>query len=189
MVCIYQIMNTENGKRYIGQSKNFSHRRSCHVYDLKKCRHKSVSMQEDYNKNPDAFKFEILCECSAEQLDDLEVFFIQKYKSDNPLFGYNISPGAKIMADSTRIACSNAKIGNKSMCGIKLTDEWKKNISKAQPHKKRVECIETKEIFESFADAARKTGLNRTKIVSVCTGKRKKTGGLTFRYADTTTSS
>lgn len=45
--------------------------------------------------------------------------------------------------------------------------------------------IETKQIYESFADAARKTGLNRTKIVSVCTGTRKSTGGLHFRYADT----
>ena len=74
------------------------------------------------------------------------------------------------------------------MCGIKLSDEWKKHLSDAQPHKKKVECIETGIVYESFADAARKTGLNRTKIVSCCTGKAKSTGGYHFRYAEKGTS-
>lgn len=52
----------------------------------------------------------------------------------------------------------------------------------------KIECIETGIIYDSFADASRKTGLNRTKIVSVCTGKRKTTGGYHFRYANERTS-
>ena len=68
--------------------------------------------------------------------------------------------------------------------GKKLSDEWKKHLSEAQPHKKRIQCVETNVVYDSFADAARKTGLNRTKIVSCCTGKRKTTGGLHFKYYD-----
>ena len=86
----------------------------------------------------------------------------------------------RVLSRIIRVVESNSKY---------IIDEWKKHLSEAQPHRKRIECVETGEIFDSFADAARKTGLNRTKIVSVCTGKRKKTGGLHFRYADKTTSS
>lgn len=185
MTGIYQIINNKNGKRYIGQSKNLSHRRSCHVYDLKNAKHRSAAMQKEYDENPDAFCFEILCECKQEELDDLEIYFIAKYKTDCSEFGYNISPGANIVAESTRKSISERQKGNRYMCGKKLSDEWKQHLAEAQPHKKKIECIETKQIYESFADAARKTGLNRTKIVSVCTGTRKSTGGLHFRYADT----
>ena len=70
------------------------------------------------------------------------------------------------------------------MVGKKLSEEWRQHLSEAQPHKKRIICLETGVVYDSFADAARKTGLNRTKIVSCCTGKRHKTGGLHFAYAD-----
>ena len=117
----------------------------------------------------------------------LHRFYIQKYNSTDPRLGYNLDAGGGgqgRMSEETKKKLSQSKIGNQSMKGIKLSDEWKKHLSEAQPHKKKVECIETGEIFDSFADAARKTGLNRTKIVSCCTGKRKKTGGLHFKYAD-----
>lgn len=184
MTGIYQILNKENGKRYIGQSTNLSHRKSCHIYDLKNSRHKNTALQQDYNKSSESFVFEVLCKCNFEQLDGLEIFFIQKYKADNPSFGYNVSPGAGLVSESTLKAMSDCKKGNKSMRGIKLSDEWKHNLSMAQPHKKRIECVETKETFESFADAARKTGICRPHIVSVCTGRRKTAGGFHFRYAD-----
>lgn len=187
MIGIYKITNTIDGKIYIGQSIDIKHRRCCHEYDLKNQRHKNPHLQRAYNKNPDAFVFEIECTCKEEDLNNLEVFYIQKYNSTDPSLGYNLDAGGGgqgRMSEETKKKLSQSKIGNQSMKGIKLSDEWKKHLSEAQPHKKKVECIETGEIFDSFADAARKTGLNRTKIVSCCTGKRKKTGGLHFKYAD-----
>lgn len=187
MIGIYKITNTIDGKIYIGQSIDIKHRRCCHEYDLKNQRHKNPHLQRAYNKNPDAFVFEIECTCKEEDLNNLEVFYIQKYNSTDPRLGYNLDAGGGgqgRMSEETKKKLSQSKIGNQSMKGIKLSDEWKKHLSEAQPHKKKVECIETGEIFDSFADAARKTGLNRTKIVSCCTGKRKKTGGLHFKYAD-----
>ena len=53
--------NEINQKVYIGQSKDLSHRRSTHLYDFKNNRHKNKEMQKEYNDNPTAFKFEILC--------------------------------------------------------------------------------------------------------------------------------
>ena len=73
------------------------------------------------------------------------------------------------------------------MKGKRLSDEWRKHMSEAQ-RKRIIQCVETGEVYNSFVEAAEKTGLNRTKIVSCCTGKRKSTGGLHFRYADETTS-
>ena len=191
MVGIYQIRNTVNGKRYIGQSENLSHRKSCHFYNLVNQKHGNRYLQEDYNQNPEAFVFEILCKCGKEDLLDLEKFYIEKYKSSDRKYGYNIESGGlgpERFAEETKDRISKAKFGNKCMVGKKLTDSWKRNLALAQPHRKKVECIETGEVFESFSDAARKTGLNRTKIVSVCTGKRKKTGGLHFRYVEQRTS-
>ena len=45
MIGIYKIINTENGKIYIGQSINISHRWNCHKYDLKNKRHKNLHLQ------------------------------------------------------------------------------------------------------------------------------------------------
>lgn len=185
MIGIYQLRNTRNGKRYIGQSKNISHRKSCHFYDLKNNRHRCKDLQVAYNENPESIVFEVICKCGVEELDDLERFFIEKY--DTVKAGYNLASGgitgARHSPESIQLM-SERKMGNKCMCGIRLSDEWKKHLSLSQPHKKRIECVETGILYESFADAARKTGLNRTKIVSVCTGKRKTTGGFHFRYAD-----
>ena len=187
MIGIYAIKNEINRKVYIGQSKNLSHRRSTHLYDLKNNKHKNKEMQKDYNDNPTAFKFEILCLCDADELDQKEKEYIKIYKSTQSNNGYNLESGGLTnydCADSTRKKHSEIKKGNKNMCGIKLSDEWKKHLSESQPHRKKVICIETSIIYESFADAARKTGLNRTKIVSCCTGKRKSTGGFHFKYYD-----
>lgn len=191
MTGIYKITNRDDGKVYIGQSVDIKHRRACHFHDLKNNKHKNLHLQRAYNKSKEGFDFEVICTCKEEDLNELEIFYIKKYDSCNPKFGYNIDLGGNgsgRMSEETKRKLSESKKGNQFMKGIKLSDDWKKHLSEAQPHKKRIVCIETNEVYESFADAARKTGLQRTKIVSVCTGKRKKTGGYHFKYADETAS-
>lgn len=187
MVGIYKITNQRNGKVYIGQSIDISHRQACHFYDLRNNRHKNCHLQRAYNIEPDAFTFETLCVCKEEELDDLEKYFIKKYDTTNQDKGYNLDVGgngAGRMSEETKKKLSKSKMGNQVMKGIKLSEEWKKHLSESQPHKRKILCIETNVIYDSFADAARKTGLNRTKIVSVCTGKRRTTGGYHFKYAE-----
>lgn len=186
MIGIYQIRNVRTNKRYIGQSTNIQHRKACHIYDLKHGTHKNRYLQEDYNNDSENFVFEILCKCRIEDLNELEKFYIKKYLSNTRGNGYNIESGGteKEVAEETRQRIKTRMIGNDYMVGKKLSDEWKTNLSKAQPHKKKIICIETNIIYESFAEAARKTGLQRTKIVSVCTGNRKSTGGYHFKYVE-----
>ncbi len=187
MVGIYKIVNVNNGKVYIGKSIDVYHRKACHEYDLKRGRHYNRHLQMAYNQNPDAFRFDLICKCAEEELNDLEIYFIKKYDSCNPEKGYNVELGGNgsgRVSEETRRKMSLSKIGNTAMKGRVLSDEWKQHLAEAQPHRKRILCVTTGIVYDSFADAARKTGLNRTKIVSVCTGKRKSTGGFAFRYAD-----
>lgn len=56
---------------------------------------------------------------------------------------------------------------------------------KRAAHGHSVLCVETNEIFLSVHEAARRMGLSRGNIQSVCCGrKRKQTGGFTFRFVE-----
>lgn len=60
------------------------------------------------------------------------------------------------------------------------------NAKKAsEARKRKVECIETGEIFESATDAARKIpNTTQSKICMVCRGQRKTCGGYHWRYVE-----
>lgn len=82
---IYKITNLINGKSYIGQSIHIEQRWSEHCRNSSK-RIISLAIQK-YGK--DNFKFEILEECSQDELDKKERFYIQKFNSLVP-HGYNV---------------------------------------------------------------------------------------------------
>ena len=67
MICIYKITNTITGDFYIGQTINMHERELAHR------REPQPKMREDVEKYGwDAFKFEIIEECSREELNDRE---------------------------------------------------------------------------------------------------------------------
>ena len=156
---------------------------------MREGRHCNSGLQSAFNADSSSISFEVICTCKDEDADALERFYIRKYRTTNAKHGFNVSAGrtkngGNEASDETRRKLSESKMGNTVMKGRKLSDEWKANLSAAQPHKRRVECIDTGETYESFADAARRTGLRRTGIVQCCTGKKKTVGGFRFRYAD-----
>jgi group I intron endonuclease len=58
---IYQIMNTKNGKIYIGSAKNITYRWNQHLHELYLNIHKNYKLQNDYNKfGIESFSFSIL---------------------------------------------------------------------------------------------------------------------------------
>ena len=49
---------------------------------------------------------------------------------------------------------------------------------------RKVLCVETGEVFDSLKEVTAKLGIDYRHISSCCNGKRKKTGGFHWRYAD-----
>lgn len=89
MIGIYKIINISSKKVYIGQSKNIEKRWREHIKLLKKGNHHSIKLQRSWNKSGEnKFEFEIIEECSIENLDSREQHWIDYYDSINK--GFNI---------------------------------------------------------------------------------------------------
>lgn len=79
MIGIYRIRRKETGKCYIGKSKNINKRWECHLNQLNANVHHNLHLQHSWAKNgKDAFEFEIIEECSLEELDAREEHWIGK---------------------------------------------------------------------------------------------------------------
>ena len=82
---IYQILNTVNGKVYIGSAKNIKNRWDRHTSSLKRNGRDNTHLQNAYNKyGEDAFEFSII-EYVEDENDLLarEQFYIDSYDWDN----------------------------------------------------------------------------------------------------------
>lgn len=94
---IYMIKNIINNKVYIGSAKKLVSRLSNHRHLLNNNKHHSIHLQHAWNKyGEDVFIFGVIK--VVEDLDKLIEFeqnFIDKYKSSNDKYGYNICPLAK----------------------------------------------------------------------------------------------
>jgi group I intron endonuclease len=89
---IYKIENIKNNKIYIGSSVNLKNREYSHFRMLRKNIHDNEYLQNSYNKyGQDNFEFEIIELCSFDDLISKENYYINKYESNNLLFGYNLA--------------------------------------------------------------------------------------------------
>lgn len=86
MIGIYKITNKDTGEVYIGQSTNIEKRISEH-------KQKRTQTIDNYINvlGVEHFSFEIIEECSQEDLDDKEKYYINQYDSINN--GYNYQEG------------------------------------------------------------------------------------------------
>ena len=108
IVGIYKITNKINGKVYIGQSVNIEHRWKVHLSRYRTGRNSHTRLYKAMKKHGiENFIFEIICQCSENELDELEIFYIKKY--DSYLHGYNGTLGGggmhvrnKTFSDETR---------------------------------------------------------------------------------------
>ena len=76
---VYRITCSENGRIYIGSSKDIMRRWRNHKSDLRHGQHHSPDLQRDFNQyGLTAFKFEILKECSYSEAKAIEIEFIEK---------------------------------------------------------------------------------------------------------------
>lgn len=84
---VYQIINILNNHKYIGSSYDIFKRFSIHKNSLKKNKHHSIYLQRAWDKyGEDAFKFEILEECSRDEKVKMEGQYFQIHNPE-----YNVS--------------------------------------------------------------------------------------------------
>jgi len=94
---VYEIKNIVNDKRYIGSSTSVKFRlKYGHRDRLNLNNHINERLQKDWNKyGSDNFSFNIIKEIEDSANDELlkeEQYFIDKYQTNNPKFGYNLNP-------------------------------------------------------------------------------------------------
>lgn len=148
---VYKITNKENGKFYIGSSKNIHKRWVRHLRDLKIGEHNNIHLQRAFNlKGEDGFKFEILEYCEQEKLLITEQAYLDKTRCWDFEIGYNIGRTAsggdnlsshpdkeniiKRIADSTRKRMKNLTEEEKQIKSEKSSGDknpnWRGGISK-----------------------------------------------------------
>lgn len=92
---IYRIVNKLNGKCYIGQSIDIERRFRDHKSRSFTTKYETPIYKAFQKYGIDNFSFEIIEECSTENLDDREIFYIAKYRSAEKKYGYNFTFGGK----------------------------------------------------------------------------------------------
>jgi group I intron endonuclease len=120
MTCgIYQIINTVNGKIYIGSSCDIEHRWLAHRSGLRRFSHRNKYLQRAWNQHKESnFKLQILEICSLEDLIVIEQYYLDWLEPFRDR-GYNLAQDAQ--APSRGKPPSNK--------GKPMNEEQKKKIS------------------------------------------------------------
>jgi len=83
MMGIYQILNTINENKYIGQSKDVEKRWKSHLRDLRKKRHGNTHLSNAFKLyGEEFFEFSVLEECEENRLDEREEFWINEFPKE-----------------------------------------------------------------------------------------------------------
>ena len=127
---IYQIVNTVNGKVYVGSAVNLGTRWQKHRYELKRQNHGNIHLQRAWNEyGADAFEFVVV-----EHVDDpndlivREQFWLDRHCA--VIHGYNICRMAGSTLGREHSEETKAKIGDKSR-GKVISEETRAKISAA----------------------------------------------------------
>lgn len=97
MIGIYKITNLINGKEYVGQSINIERRIKDHflkALNINDCSYNTAIHQAIRKYGAENFDWKIVEECSVDDIDDKERYYIQYFNTLAPN-GYNILPGGQ----------------------------------------------------------------------------------------------
>lgn len=173
---IYKITNIKNKKVYIGQTIQSPHARfAAHVYELNSQTKKNSKFQSAWNKyGADCFKFEVIAECSEEELDDYERYYIGVYDSFNN--GYNATIGGKQCMERRRHTPETRHKMSEDLKRRWHDTEYRRKISTAHSMNRAVICVNTGTIYRTSMDAAQCIGVNNSNVIRACNKKTVRCG-------------
>lgn len=191
---VYVHQNKLNGKRYIGITNNITKRWYGKGKKYANCPCFNSAIQKYGWDN--FYHVVIVSGLSLEEANVLEQFYIQKYRTCEKDFGYNIQRGGHCVP--TMLGKHHSEEAREKMresaIGREISDEQRKKHSewmsenfrgKRNPKSRAVRCVNTGEIFESQRIAAKAKGVLQSKIWKCCNGEAKHTHGLRWEYAGT----
>jgi group I intron endonuclease len=199
-----------SGKFYIGLATDLKRRHREFTTNPNNYIYTSIDSAIDKarRKYPDfsKWRYEILEYCSREELKDLEVYYIEKFKATDSKVGYNSTAGGD--------GCLGLKWTNKHYealkkrrsyvgennpnFGKKHTLEAKDKMSQSRlgkPLKEDVRLAKCKaieqhdrngnliKIWESATKASKILDIDKSLISKVCVGKKKSAGGYIWKFA------
>ena len=171
---------TPSGKSYIGITKNSIRKRIYGGYHHNKYLTAAIKKYGWQN-----IETEIIAEgVSLDEANLLETYYIASFETQDHTKGYNIADGGlswNSRSDEVRMKLSAKARGRKL---APMGEETKRKIMMANKRRKRVECMETGEIFDSIGEAARKKKIERGDISRCIKGIRKTAGKLHWRRYD-----
>lgn len=121
---IYAIVNSVNGKRYIGSTNDLAKRFSRHKKTLERGEHHSVYLQRAYNfYGKSSFSFEILEECPSENVLKREQEYLDVRAE------YNMAKtSVAVMAGRHHTEEARRKIGDASRGKNRLSEEGRQRL-------------------------------------------------------------
>lgn len=182
---VYLITNTTNGKVYVGSSTaGITDRIRKHKNLLKNGKHSNPHLQHAWSQyGADAFQFSVLLLCPPEHCTRNEQSFIDRFKSDDHNFGYNIREagnGAHSVETKLKIGVGNRgkkrtpeQVERLSAAhkGHVATEEHRKNLSEAG--KGRVFTIETRAKIAASNTGKTHSVETKEKLAAANRGKRR----------------
>lgn len=199
MAHIYKITNTINGKSYIGQTiKPISARWYYHIYCSENKLDDLYFHRAIRKYGADKFTIEEIEECSQDELDAREVYWIDYFDTFNN--GYNLTVGGcgkkiidtntvyRLWDDGLSVLQISKKLNRNRTAILNILSDYD-NYSPFEgnrrgSHQKPVlMCDKDGNVlrkYNSIIDAKRKTGLSH--IGECCRNARKTDGGYVWRY-------
>ena len=206
---IYTITNKTDNKIYVGQTvQDVEMRWKDHLKKRSNCRY----LKSAINKyGVDNFVFKLVCITFDDKLDDMEIQYIEKYKSLVPN-GYNLRRGGNSgrhhaetkqkISDTLKMRYQNGLVPPRNQLGIPHSEITKKKISESlkgriisqESTNKRIISrrinrtiqfdIEGNRLneFNSCKEAAEYIGISLGHICKCCNGKIQSAKGFVWKY-------
>lgn len=172
MIGIYKIINLKTKDVYIGSSIQIEERFKRHKRDLSRNSHHSIILQRAWNKyKEESFDFQILEECSIEELREKEESYLIILKPIYNICKEAYSTSGRDYKESTRIKHRRYALENNV---IPPESTWRDKMKKVIMLDYNTQ--EELRVFNSLSEACRFVGKDHTyatTISSVCNNKRK----------------